>query len=127
MDQKLLAWKTAVTAFFSAMGMMLGWKGIMVLTWVVLMAMDYITGTLGAMKEGAWCSKKAREGAWHKCGAMIVVMVGNSASDPGLVYPDRTGEHSGECHPSGRQSPGLAGRTFGSGTPHDRRGRKVGR
>lgn len=75
MDQKLLTWKAAVTAFFSAMGVALGWKGIMVLTWVALMAMDYITGTLGAMKEGAWCSKKAREGAWHKCGAMIVVIV----------------------------------------------------
>jgi len=75
MHEKLPAAKASLTAFFTAVGVALGWKGIMVLAWAALMALDYITGTMAAMKEGQWSSKKAREGAWHKCGAMIVVMV----------------------------------------------------
>ena len=75
MNDNVLAYKAAIAAFFSAVGALLGWKGIMVLSWVVLMALDYITGTWAAMMAGKWCSKKAREGAWHKCGAMIVVIV----------------------------------------------------
>ena len=75
MNDNVLAYKAAIAAFFSAVGALLGWKGIMVLSWVVLMALDYITGTWAAMMAGKWCSKKAREGAWHKCGSMIVVIV----------------------------------------------------
>ncbi|MBO5953445.1 MAG: phage holin family protein [Oscillospiraceae bacterium] len=55
--------------------MLIGWKGIMILAWVVLMALDYLTGTWAAMMAGEWCSKKAREGAWHKLGAIVVIVV----------------------------------------------------
>ena len=75
MNDNVLAYKAAIAAFFSAVGALLGWKGIMVLSWVVLMALDYITGTWAAMKAGEWCSKKAREGAWHKLGAIVVIVV----------------------------------------------------
>lgn len=85
MNERVLAAKAAVTAFFAAVGMLIGWKGIMVLAWVALMAMDYITGTFAAMKAGQWSSKKAREGAWHKCGAIIVVMVAAIADGIMLV------------------------------------------
>lgn len=85
MNETMVAAKAAITAFFTAVGMLLGWKGIMVLAWVLLMALDYITGTFAAMKAGQWCSKKAREGAWHKAGAIIVVTVAAIADGIMLV------------------------------------------
>ena len=85
MNDTILAVKAAVTAFFAAVGMLIGWKGIMVLAWVALMALDYATGTFAAMKAGEWCSKKAREGAWHKAGAIIVVIVSAIADGIMLV------------------------------------------
>ena len=85
MNENVLAMKAAVVAFFTAMGTLLGWKGIMVLAWVCLMCLDYFTGTFAAMKAGEWCSKKAREGAWHKCGAIIVVLVAAIADGIMLV------------------------------------------
>lgn len=85
MNDTILATKAAVTAFFAAVGMLIGWKGIMVLAWVALMALDYATGTFAAMKAGEWCSKRAREGAWHKAGAIIVVIVSAIADGIMLV------------------------------------------
>ena len=75
MNDNLVAAKAAIVAFFTALGTFLGWKGIMALVWVILMALDYISGTFAAMKAGEWCSAKAREGAWHKGGAFLVVIV----------------------------------------------------
>ena len=63
MEETVLNAKVAITAFFAAVTAVIGWKGIMVLAWAVLMAMDYLSGTWAAMKAGEWCSKKAREGA----------------------------------------------------------------
>lgn len=85
MNETLVTAKAAIATFFSTVGLLLGWKGIMVLAWVSLMAMDYITGTFAAMKAGEWCSRKAREGAWHKGGAIIVVIVAAIADGIMLV------------------------------------------
>lgn len=85
MNDTIVTAKAAVTAFFAAVGMLIGWKGIMVLAWVALMALDYATGTFAAMKMGEWCSKRAREGAWHKAGAIIVVIVSAIADGIMLV------------------------------------------
>lgn len=85
MKESVFAAKAAITAFFGTVGALIGWKGIMVLAWVTLMAMDYATGTFAAMKAGRWCSQKAREGAWRKCGAMIVVIVSAIADGVMLV------------------------------------------
>ena len=75
MNENMLAYKAAIMAFLGAIGALVGWKGIMVIAWVVLMALDYITGTFAAMMAGEWCSRKAREGAWHKLGAIVVIVV----------------------------------------------------
>ena len=40
MDEKLFAIKTAIVAACTALGAFLGWKGLMILAWVVLMALD---------------------------------------------------------------------------------------
>lgn len=85
MNESVLAAKAAITAFFAAVGLLIGWKGIMILAWVVLMALDYLTGTWAAMKAGEWCSKKAREGAWHKLGAIVVIIVSTIADGIMLV------------------------------------------
>lgn len=85
MNDNVLAIRAAIMAFFTAIGSLLGWKGIMVLAWVLLMMLDYLTGTFAAMKAGEWCSKKAREGVWHKCGAIIVVLVSAIADGVMLV------------------------------------------
>lgn len=75
MENKLIEMKAVIAAGMMAIGAVLGWKGLMVLTWVFLLALDYLTGSFAAMKAGEWSSKKAREGIWHKAGAMVVVIV----------------------------------------------------
>lgn len=75
MNDKLVATKAAIAAFFTAAGTFLGWKGIMAIVWVIVMALDYISGTAAACKAGAWCSATARQGLWHKGGMIIVVIV----------------------------------------------------
>ena len=39
------------------------------------MALDYLTGTLAAMKKGEWSSDRAREGLWHKGGMILIALV----------------------------------------------------
>lgn len=75
MNENLVTAKTAIVAAVTALGTFLGWKGIMLVAWVAVMALDYITGTLAACKEGQWCSATAREGLWHKGGMIAVVAV----------------------------------------------------
>ena len=75
MEDKLMAAKAAIAAFFTAVSAFLGWQGIMALVWVIAMAIDYITGTAAAMRKGEWCSSVARQGLWHKGGMIVVVIV----------------------------------------------------
>lgn len=75
MNDNMLAAKTAIAAFFTALGAFLGWKGVMLIAWVAVMALDYISGTMAACKAGDWCSATAREGLWHKGGMILVVTV----------------------------------------------------
>jgi toxin secretion/phage lysis holin len=79
MENKLLVWKTAIVTFFTALGTALGWKGIMLLVWIGVMLLDYLSGTAAACKKGEWCSAKAREGLWHKAGMILVVLVAGIA------------------------------------------------
>ena len=75
MKENLLTIKAALAAFGTTMGAFLGWKGIMLLAWVLVMAIDYITGTAAACKDHEWQSSMAREGIWHKCGMIAVAVV----------------------------------------------------
>lgn len=85
MNENVMAWKAAVAAFLTAMVTLIGWKGILILAWVALMMLDYLTGTCAAMKAGEWNSRTAREGAWHKAGAIIVIIVAAVADGIMLV------------------------------------------
>lgn len=75
MNENLVTIKTAIVAGCTALGAFLGWKGIMLLAWVLVMALDYISGTMAACKAGEWSSATAREGLWHKGGMIAVVLV----------------------------------------------------
>ncbi|MBQ6889685.1 MAG: phage holin family protein [Oscillospiraceae bacterium] len=75
MQEKLTAWKAGATALVTALTAFLGWKGIAAIAWVVAMALDYISGTAAACKEGKWSSQVAREGLWHKMGMIFAVLV----------------------------------------------------
>lgn len=75
MNENMLTLKAAIVAGVTALGAFLGWKGIMLVAWVLVMAIDYITGTLAACKAGEWASGVAREGLWHKGGMIAVVLV----------------------------------------------------
>ena len=75
MNEKLKAVKSAMAAAFMALGTFLGWKGIMLLAWVGVMGLDYLSGTLAACREGQWSSAVARQGLWHKGGMILVVTV----------------------------------------------------
>lgn len=75
MNENLVTAKSALAAIFSAAGTFLGWKGIMLLAWVGVMALDYLSGTLAACREGQWSSAVARQGLWHKGGMILVVTV----------------------------------------------------
>ena len=79
MSEKLAAFKAGIAVAFTALGAFLGWKGIMALVWVCLMAIDYISGTLAARHKGEWKSSIAREGLWHKGGMILVVTVAGIA------------------------------------------------
>lgn len=75
MNENMVTIKTAIVAGCTALGAFLGWKGVMLVAWVAVMALDYISGTMAACKAGEWCSAVAREGLWHKGGMIAVVIV----------------------------------------------------
>ena len=75
MNENMVTVKTAIVAGGTALGAFLGWKGVMLIAWVAVMALDYLTGTLAACKAGDWSSATAREGLWHKGGMIAVVLV----------------------------------------------------
>ena len=75
MKETFVAAKAAIAAFFAAVGGFLGWRGIMAVVWVALMTLDWLTGSVAARKNGTWKSSTARDGAWHKIGSVLVVVV----------------------------------------------------
>ena len=75
MNENFVALKATIAAAFAAACTFLGWRVIMLLVWVVLMALDYLSGTLAARQNGTWKSAMAREGIGHKTGMIIIVVV----------------------------------------------------
>ena len=75
MNENLVTVKTAIVAGCTALGAFLGWKGVMLIAWVAVMALDYLSGTMAACKHKQWNSETAREGLWHKGGMIAVVLV----------------------------------------------------
>ena len=105
MREKMLALKAALAVAAGTAAEFLGWKGVMVVVLALCMALDYISGTLAAKKNGEWSSTVAREGLYHKSGTIIAVgaaaivdfvfyfliptlpIFGRDISNPGLFLP----------------------------------------
>ena len=79
MDKTINQMKVAVTAALGLLTGLWGWLGWLVVGWIVCMALDYLTGSMAAAKVGQWSSARAREGIWHKCGMIVVVVVAAGA------------------------------------------------
>ena len=79
------AWKAAVTAVFGALTALWGWMGWLVIGWIALMLLDYLTGSAAALKAGEWSSKVAREGIWHKLGLGCGIIGRVTREHPGII------------------------------------------
>ena len=75
MDDMLIGIKVAVVGICGSLTAFWGWFGWLICGWIFCMAMDYITGSAAACKNGEWSSSVAREGIWHKVGQIVAVMV----------------------------------------------------
>ncbi len=66
--------KAAVTGIGTGFTIAFGWQGWLALAWVLCMALDWVTGSIAACKQGSWESATARDGIYHKAGMIVVVM-----------------------------------------------------
>ena len=73
MEDNTMAAKVILTGLIAAGSALWGWFGWLLILWLVCMAMDYLTGTLAALRHGDWSSAAARDGLWHKGGEILVV------------------------------------------------------
>ena len=71
--------KVIITGITAGLTALWGWMGWLVFLWLGCLAVDYLTGSLAAVKAGEWSSKAAREGIWHKVGSVIAVAVAAGA------------------------------------------------
>lgn len=69
-----LAIKAAVAGAGAAFTAAFGWFGWLIVAWAFCMAVDYITGSGVAVKQGKWSSTRARDGLWHKAGMIFAVI-----------------------------------------------------
>ena len=79
MEKTVNQLKAAIAGLLGLLTGLWGWFGWLVVGWIGCMALDYATGSMAAAKEGEWSSAKAREGIWHKCGMIVVVLVAAGA------------------------------------------------
>lgn len=79
MDKAIHQIKAAAAGLLGLLTGLWGWFGWLVVGWIGCMALDYLTGSMAAAKEGKWSSTRAREGIWHKCGMIVVVVVAAGA------------------------------------------------
>ena len=66
--------KIMLTAGITALMGLMGWQGVLLLAWVALMLIDYISGSWAAKRLGNWSSAAARDGVMHKGGMVLVVL-----------------------------------------------------
>lgn len=75
MHESIHRFKATLAALFAALTALWGWFGWLLLVWLMLMLLDYITGSAAAIKNGQWSSQVAREGIYHKGTELIMVIL----------------------------------------------------
>lgn len=75
MHDALIWVKAAIVGITAAATNALGWRAPLLIIWVAVMVLDYISGTMAACQSGEWSSATARRGIWHKSGMILVVTV----------------------------------------------------
>ena len=73
METKAIEIKAAITAAVTAVSAILGVKGTLIVVWMACMILDYVSGYIAAKANNEWKSEKARTGAWHKTGMVMIV------------------------------------------------------
>lgn len=73
MENNLNEFKIGLTAAIWAAVGAIGWQGVLLLSWIILMLIDYVSGTWAAKRQGNWSSQAARDGVMHKGGMVLVV------------------------------------------------------
>ena len=66
--------KGAVAAVAAIITSLIGWAGWGVLLFILLIIIDWTTGSCAAKKAGDWNSARSREGRWHKVGEIVAVV-----------------------------------------------------
>ena len=66
--------KGAVAAAAARITGLIGWAGWGVLLFILLIIIDWTTGSCAAKKAGDWNSARSREGRWHKVGEIVAVV-----------------------------------------------------
>ena len=76
MNEPVTLTQVALAGAITAVGAMWGKLGWLFVLWALCMGLDYLTGSLAALKNGVWDSEVAHEGIWHKAGMVMVVLAG---------------------------------------------------
>ena len=69
---EIKAFLAAILAFGTALW---GWLGWAIITLIICMALDWVTGSWAARRKGEWSSAIARDGLWHKLGEIAALLV----------------------------------------------------
>lgn len=65
--------KFSLTALFAIPAGFFGWSGWLIVLVIVCAAIDWLTGTIAALRKGQWSSAVARQGAFGKMGMFLAV------------------------------------------------------
>lgn len=79
MSEKMPLVKAAVVGVFGVLFTSLGWLAWLIVLYLACMLTDMMTGWCKALKSGTWSSQVARNGLWHKAGAIFAVGVAAGA------------------------------------------------
>lgn len=71
---KITEIKAAATALAAIITGVIGWAGWAVILFLILIIIDWITGSCAAKKDDKWNSARSREGRWHKVGEIVAVV-----------------------------------------------------
>lgn len=75
MEEKLLAIKAIIVTALGVISTMLTWQSKLIIAMILMMVVDYITGTIAGTKKNGWSSQIAREGLAGKIAYFAVLFV----------------------------------------------------